>query len=96
MELFIFGRFHAREGQESVVEAGVREVVRLTREEPGCLSINGFRSLRDPRLFYIHAHWTDVDTFEVHARQPHTRNFLKMVELLIDHPLDITRSEVIG
>jgi len=96
VELFIFGRFHAREGQESVVEEGVREVVALTRVEPGCINIHGFRSLRDPRLFYIHARWTDVDSFEVHARQPHTRRFLKTVEPLIDHPLDITRAEVIG
>ena len=96
MELYIFGRFHAREGQENAIADGVREVVRLTREEPGCIAINGFRSLRDPRLFYIHARWADVETFEVHARQPHTRSFLKMVEPIIDHPLDITRAEVIG
>lgn len=96
MELYIFGRFHARKGQENVIAEGVREVVALSREEPGCLSIHGFRSVRDPRLFYIHARWADEATFEVHARMPHTRQFLKMVEPLIDHPIDVTRAEVIA
>jgi quinol monooxygenase YgiN len=49
MELFIFARFHAREGDEAVVAAALRDVVVPTRPEPGCLAINAFRSIRDSR-----------------------------------------------
>ena len=36
MELFIFARFHAREGQEDAVAEALREVVAPSREEAGC------------------------------------------------------------
>jgi quinol monooxygenase YgiN len=96
VELFIFARFHALAGQESAVEEALRNVVSPTRAEAGCLSIHAFRSTRDPRLFYIHSRWTNEAAFENHAGLPHTVRFIERVASLIDHPLDVTRAELIG
>jgi quinol monooxygenase YgiN len=96
MELFIFTRFHAREGQEEAVAEALHEVVVPSREEAGCLSIHVFRSIRDPRLFYIHSRWTNEAAFDLHAQLPHTLRFIERVEPLIDHSLDVTRAELIG
>ncbi|SEE10917.1 Quinol monooxygenase YgiN [Rhizobiales bacterium GAS191] len=96
MELFIFARFHAREGQETAVEAALRDEVRASREEPGCLAHDAFRSTGDPHLFYIHSRWTDEAAFEAHAELPHTVLFLKRVQPLIDQPLDVTRARPVG
>lgn len=96
MELFIFARFHARPGNETAVADALREIVPPTREEPGCLAIHAFRSVRDSRLFYIHSRWKDEGAFELHAGLPHTTRFLTRVEPLLDHPLDVTRTERIG
>jgi quinol monooxygenase YgiN len=92
MEIFIFGRFHALPGREEAVAAAIAEVVPPTRTEPGCLSIAGFRSLRDARLFYVHSRWRDEAAFETHATLPHTARFIETVETLIDHPLDVART----
>jgi quinol monooxygenase YgiN len=92
MQLFIFARFHAREGSEAAIAAALREVVVPTRAEPGCLAIDAFRSVRDPRLFYIHSRWIDERAFDIHAALPHTAAFLKRVEALVDHPLEATRT----
>ena len=92
MELFIFARFHAREGHEEAVAAALRDVVVPTRAEPGCLAINAFRSIRDLRLFHLHSRWIDEAAFDIHAELPHTAAFLKRVEPLIDHPLEVTRT----
>jgi quinol monooxygenase YgiN len=54
------------------------------------------RSIRDPRLFYIHSRWQDEAAFERHAGLPHTVRFVGRVESLIDHPLDVIRAEQIG
>jgi quinol monooxygenase YgiN len=62
MELFIFARFHASEGQEEGIAAALREVVGPTRQEQGCLAIAAYRSTQDPSLFYIHSHWVDEST----------------------------------
>jgi quinol monooxygenase YgiN len=95
-ELFIFARFHGRPGREDALGEALWDVLAPTREEPGCLSIHAFRSIRDPRLFYIHSRWRDEAAFESHAGLPHTVRFVERVESLIDHPLDVTRAERIG
>jgi quinol monooxygenase YgiN len=96
MELYIFGRFRAREGQESSVGAAIADVVGPTGEEPGCLSVHAFRSIRDPRLFYIHSRWVNEEAFETHAALPHTVRFIERVEPLIDHAPDIARTEIVA
>lgn len=96
MQLYIFARFHAREGNENAVAEAIVDVLAPTREEPGCLGIHGFRSTRDPRLFYIHSRWSSEQAFGTHATLPHTVRFIEIVQGLIDHPLDVTRAEMIG
>lgn len=94
MELFIFGRFHARPGAESALEEAVREIVGPSRAESGCLGINWFRSTRDPLLFYVHSRWINEAAFELHASLPHTVSFIDRAQQLIDHPLDVTRARL--
>jgi len=96
MALYIFARFHAVAGNENAVEEALGEVVGPSREEAGCLSVHAFRSIQDPRLFYIHSRWIDEEAFEIHAGLPHTVRFIERVEPLIDHALDVTRAELIG
>jgi quinol monooxygenase YgiN len=97
MELVIFVRFHARDGQEAAVEAALREVTSITRDlEPGCIAIAPYRSVRDPKLFFIHSRWVDEPAFDLHATLPHTRRFLDRVQSLIDHALDVNRTVVLA
>ncbi len=95
MEIYIFGRFHAATGNEAAVADAITAVLGPTRQEPGCLSIQAFRSIRDPQLFYIHSRWTGEEAFDLHATLPHTVRFIERVEPLIDHPLDVTRAKPI-
>ena len=96
VELFIFARFHAGEGQEAAVAAALHDVVGSSREEPGCLAINTYRSTREKRLFYIHSRWQDEAAFETHALMPHTVRFIARVASLIDHQLEVTRARPIA
>jgi len=96
VEIFSFVRLHAREGEEQAVEEALREVMEPTREEAGCLSFHLFRSVRDPRLFYIHSRWVDEATFQKHASLPHTERFLKKVDVLLDQPREVARTQMIA
>jgi quinol monooxygenase YgiN len=96
MELFIFARFHAREGEQDNVAAAIREVLAPSRAEPGCLGIDGFASTRDPRLFYIHSRWIDEAAFDLHATLAHTVLCVERMTALIDHPFEVTRARVMG
>lgn len=96
MELFVFLRFHTLEGKDDEALKALSQVIPPTRDEPGCLGIHAYRSIRDVRLFFIHSRWKSEQAFESHARLPHTVQFLKRIETLIDHALDVTRTEQIG
>jgi quinol monooxygenase YgiN len=96
MELYIFARFHAREGCESAVEQALHAVLEPSREEPGCLSIHAFRSIRDDRLFHIHSRWVNEAAFENHATLPHTVQFIERMEKLTDEPLEVARTKLIS
>jgi quinol monooxygenase YgiN len=93
MELYIFGRFLVMDGKESAFEEALRDVVLATRAEAGCLEVHGYRGVRNPRLYYLHSRWKDVEVFEAHAKLPHTENFLERVEKLLVEPRDVKRCE---
>ncbi len=95
MELTIFARFHALEGKEEVVASELRDAVTRVRGEPGCLAIQVYFSVRDPRLFWIHSRWVDEAAFDKHAELPETTRFVEGVQRLIDHPFDVTRTRVL-
>lgn len=96
MEQFVFVRLHAREGEERAVEEALGEVMSPSREEAGCVSFHVFRSMRDPRLFYIQSKWVDEAAFQKHAELPHTVQFLKRVDALLDQPREVARTEQIA
>jgi quinol monooxygenase YgiN len=92
MELFIFARFHLRQGREAAAAKVLAEQVDAVRSEPGCLAIGAFRSTRDPLLFFIHSRWANEEAFEAHAELSRTTRFVEAMQEMIDHPFDATRS----
>jgi quinol monooxygenase YgiN len=96
LEQYTFVRLHAREGEEGAVEEALREVTRLSRAEAGCVSIQAFRSMRDRRLFFIHSRWVDEAALQAHAGLAHTVRFLERVDVLVDQPREVARTEMIG
>jgi quinol monooxygenase YgiN len=96
MEIYIFARFHARPGMENAVAEALLEVAAPSRAEPGCISLQDFQSIRDPRLFFVYSRWKDEAAFELHAQLPHTVRFLEKIERLIDHPLEVNRTKPIN
>jgi quinol monooxygenase YgiN len=91
--LFIVARFHARPGSEESLRTAMEANIERALAEPGFRFIHLFRSLRDPALFFIHSEFASVEDFEIHAELPHMRKFLGLVPDLIDHPLDVNRTE---
>jgi quinol monooxygenase YgiN len=90
--LFVFVRLHARAGHEDEVFAALTAVVTASREEPGCVSMHAFRSVRDPQRFFIHSVWKDAHAFNLHAKLPHTLRFMETVDGLVDEPREVTRT----
>jgi len=96
MTLTVFARFHAAPGQADGVAEAIRRVVPPTIAEPGCLGIEGYRSIVDPDLFHIHSRWVDAAAFERHAGLTHTIAFLQSIDRLVDQPREVSRTRALG
>jgi quinol monooxygenase YgiN len=91
--LDLFARFHARAGCGEALYRAILEVRGPTREEPGCLGYQVYRSVRDPDEYCLHTRWRDRAAFEHHAGLPHTQRFVAAVEKLIDHAFHASLTE---
>jgi quinol monooxygenase YgiN len=93
---FVFVRLHSAPGNEDHVIAALNAVVTASRTEAGCVSMHAFRSIRDLRLFFIHSVWQDAEAFDLHAKLPHTVEFLERVDPLLDEPRSVSRTSRIA
>jgi quinol monooxygenase YgiN len=91
-----FIRFEPRPGKADEFREEVLKVNGPSREEPGCIRIDVFESLREPITFAIHSEWVDEAAFELHATLPHTVRFLESAEKLLTHPVQGLRTRQIA
>lgn len=67
-----------------------------SRAEAGCLRLDVFETVREPRVFTIHSEWVDEAAFELHTTLPHTVRFLEAAARLLPHPVQGLRLDHIG
>ncbi|WP_394726797.1 putative quinol monooxygenase [Altererythrobacter sp. GH1-8] len=58
----------------------IAEVVRKSREEPGCLAYSLARDVADPDLFILYERWESQEAFDAHFASPHVQEFAKLVK----------------
>jgi quinol monooxygenase YgiN len=62
---------HAREGQETLLEAELRALIGPSRKEEGCMTFDLYRALETPGAFLLHEVWTSRDAHTEHIHTPH-------------------------
>jgi quinol monooxygenase YgiN len=93
--MFVFVRLHAAPSRADAIRAALNKVVTASRVEAGCVRIDAFQSMRDPRLFFIHSVWKDAEAFDLHATLPHTLEFIDTVDAFVDEPRQVARTRQI-
>ena len=96
MSFHFLVRFEPRPGKAEAFREELLRVNGPSRAEAGCLSIDVFESVREPRLFAIHSVWVDEEAFERHAGEPHTVRFIQAAEPLLAHAIDGMRTRWIA
>jgi quinol monooxygenase YgiN len=94
-DVFVFVTLHAASGHDEALASATRQIVAQTREEPGCLFVEGFRSCQDLALFYIHSRWIDDAALDAHQALPHTSQFVGSAQTLLDRPMQVVRTRPI-
>ena len=86
MALFIFARFHAREGQETAVAAALRDVVAPSRKEPGCKQYALLEVEGEPGRFLTYERWSKKDDLKAHMTTPHLKEIVPKLEGVLAKP----------
>lgn len=86
----VIARYLAHRGSGDEVSRLLREHVRATRAEPGCVQFLVNRSEADPDRFLLYEQYLDEAAFEDHRRSPHFKRLLEgaVVPLLSEREWD--------
>lgn len=96
MPFYFIVRFQPRPGMAAAFREELLHVNGPSREEPGCLRIDVFETVREPVEFAVYSEWVDEAAFDVHASLPHTAQFLDAAETLLTHHVQGLRLHKIG
>ena len=66
----------AKEGREAAFEERLREMVRLTRQEPGCLTYIPQRSREQPRTYLLYERYVDQAAMDAHRDSDYFKRYV--------------------
>jgi quinol monooxygenase YgiN len=92
MAVLVFVRFFPQAGQEASVESILRGMVVSTRQEPGCLHYDLYKSVTVPggTVFCLIEKYADEAAVGAHRETPHYKDYRgKIMDLLI-RPIEVT------
>jgi quinol monooxygenase YgiN len=69
-------RYTVRAGEESRVEAALKNMLEPGRAEPGNLDYQVLRDPKDPRVFVLFERYTDESAFAAHRATAHFERWL--------------------
>jgi quinol monooxygenase YgiN len=90
--IHVFVRFDAKPSRVDQLRNEVRSIIGPTRAEPGCLDIHLYEEKSGSGTLYIHSVWKDEATIDAHARFPHMKHFLALLDNLVTTPVKAVRT----
>jgi len=68
---------HTIEGHDAELETLLRELLRSTRLEPGCVAYEVHRSSDESNVFMLYERFKDQGSLDAHLQSDHFQRFLK-------------------
>ena len=82
--LTVIARLRAKPEREAELLAVLDHLVQETRQEPGCVHYDLYRSAEDPQVLVFHETWASRADWEAHNASPHVDGFRARVPELLD------------
>lgn len=73
--IIVEGWMRFADGKLETAREAIRELVTLTRQEPGCISYSLSTDLLDPNTLRIAELWESEEALQAHAKAPHAAAF---------------------
>lgn len=95
-QITVIARIKAKpENVEKVIDL-MDNLVRLTRQEEGCLNYDFHSDLEDPTLFYMHENWANAEALAKHFEQSYMKETFAAAPELMAEPIEIRRLKLIS
>lgn len=91
--IMVQSTFHLRPETRDDALRLMKNMVRLCRQEDGCLSYEYYEGVTDPNQVILLQEWESADTLEEHYQTEHMEDFLGKLGNLLESPVS-TRSYV--
>jgi quinol monooxygenase YgiN len=73
--LVVAGQIRVAPGRRAEAIAAARAAMKLSRQEPGCISYTFSADLEDESLFHVFEEWKNQAALDGHFSQPHMADF---------------------
>ena len=82
-KLTVLATFKAKNGQEKALEAALRELIKPTLEEEGCLNYDLHQSIHHENEFMFHENWLSLAAHAKHNSAPPIEAWRKKKDALL-------------
>ena len=86
--------FHAKPGRSEDLGSQLMNLVAPTRQEPGCLRYDIYRSKEDPNGWFVYEDWRSQADFDSHMQTSYVTSFMKRVPELCEGDVEICTYEM--
>ena len=89
-------KYFVKPGRGDEVEAALRRMAPLVKDEPGCTLYHANRAADNPDVFLLYEHYTDQAAFDAHRSTPYFKEIIEgiIVPLLDRRERELYRSVI--
>ena len=89
-------KYFVKPGRGDEVEAALRRMAPLVKDEPGCTLYHANRAADNPDVFLLYEHYTDQAAFDAHRNTPYFKEIIEgiIVPLLDRRERELYRSVI--
>lgn len=89
--LTIVAHIRARDGKADLVEAELKKLIPITRQEEGCVQYDLHQDDSDPSHFLFYENWESRELWQTHMKAPHLTAYSAATEGAVE---EFTLSEM--
>jgi quinol monooxygenase YgiN len=92
--IVISGTVVINPAQREAAAQAARDMIRATRQEPGCRAYRFSFDLDDPNTVHIFEEWESAEALTAHFQTPHMATFQQRLPALLGGPIRVMRYDV--
>ncbi len=85
----VIAKATAKEGSEANFEKTIREAIKPTHAEKGCIKYGLHQSLESPRVFYMIEKWDSKESLDQHLKSAHIQTLFTKLPAFLAGPIEI-------